>query len=71
MSTLRIIRNFAALSILLVTILAATPRAVAKKSIARRRCTPAGWECPPQWPPCCPGSVCTWAGDRAFCFNVQ
>jgi Galactose oxidase, central domain len=30
-------------------------------------CTPKGSECPPQRPPCCPGLVCTFEGDRAFC----
>ncbi len=30
-------------------------------------CTPAGSQCPPQRPPCCPGLVCTFEGDRAFC----
>jgi galactose oxidase-like protein/Kelch motif protein len=30
-------------------------------------CTPKGSQCPPQGPPCCPGLVCVFAGDRAFC----
>jgi hypothetical protein len=31
------------------------------------KCTPEGEECPPQFPPCCPGLVCAPASDRAFC----
>jgi len=31
------------------------------------RCTGRGMECPPQWPPCCPGLVCAAASVRAFC----
>jgi hypothetical protein len=31
------------------------------------RCTPRGMECPPQFPPCCPGLVCVPASTRAFC----
>jgi hypothetical protein len=31
------------------------------------RCTPAGAQCPPQRPPCCPGLMCVLEGDRAFC----
>ena len=30
-------------------------------------CTGKGSQCPPQRPPCCPGLVCTFEGDRAFC----
>lgn len=30
-------------------------------------CTPAGAQCPPQRPPCCPGLMCVLEGDRAFC----
>jgi hypothetical protein len=32
-----------------------------------RRCTPRGRQCPPQFPPCCPGLVCVPASTRAFC----
>jgi probable HAF family extracellular repeat protein len=32
-----------------------------------RRCTPRGTECPPQFPPCCPGLICAPASTRAFC----
>jgi probable HAF family extracellular repeat protein len=31
------------------------------------RCTRVGQQCPPQFPPCCPGLVCQFAGNRAFC----
>ena len=31
------------------------------------RCTPLGMQCPPQFPPCCPGLVCVPASTRAFC----
>jgi probable HAF family extracellular repeat protein len=30
-------------------------------------CLPQGAECPPQFPPCCPGLVCVPASTRAFC----
>jgi hypothetical protein len=30
-------------------------------------CTKLGQQCPPQFPPCCPGLVCAAASDRAFC----
>jgi probable HAF family extracellular repeat protein len=32
-----------------------------------RRCTPRGMQCPPQFPPCCPGLVCVPASTRAYC----
>lgn len=32
-----------------------------------RRCLRKGMECPPQFPPCCPGLVCVPASTRAFC----
>jgi hypothetical protein len=31
------------------------------------QCTPQGRECPPQFPPCCPGLGCVAEGNRAFC----
>jgi len=31
------------------------------------RCTPRGGQCPPIFPPCCPGLTCQLLGDRAFC----
>jgi WD40 repeat protein len=30
-------------------------------------CLTEGQQCPPQYPPCCPGLVCVPASDRAFC----
>jgi hypothetical protein len=32
-----------------------------------RRCTPRGMQCPPQFPPCCPGLKCRYGGLRSFC----
>jgi hypothetical protein len=34
------------------------------------RCTPEGMECPPQFPPCCPGLTCVPASTRAFCLAL-
>jgi probable HAF family extracellular repeat protein len=31
------------------------------------RCIAYGGQCPFQYPPCCPGLVCTFLGNRAFC----
>jgi hypothetical protein len=30
-------------------------------------CLTQGQQCPPQYPPCCPGLVCAAAGNRAYC----
>lgn len=38
---------------------------------AAGRCTPAGGQCPPIFPPCCPGLVCVPASTRAFCEDVS
>jgi probable HAF family extracellular repeat protein len=34
------------------------------------RCTREGMECPPQWPPCCPGLTCVPESTRAFCLRI-
>jgi len=34
---------------------------------AAEKCTRAGQQCPRQRPPCCPGLVCAYTSDRAFC----
>jgi hypothetical protein len=62
MLLMRVLRNFAVLSILAVAVLASTPR-----QAEARRCTRQGMQCPPQYPPCCPGLVCVPASTRAFC----
>ena len=33
-------------------------------------CTPQGMECPPQFPPCCPGLTCIPGSTRAFCERI-
>jgi hypothetical protein len=35
--------------------------------VTSNRCTPQGQECPPIFPPCCPGLKCEFLGDRAYC----
>jgi Abnormal spindle-like microcephaly-assoc'd, ASPM-SPD-2-Hydin len=36
-------------------------------SISGPNCTAKGQQCPPQFPPCCPGLTCSAASTRAFC----
>ena len=73
MSLLRILRNLAVLLILVV--LASTPRSAAggdgkHPKQPPRTCGYGGQECGPSFlPPCCPGLVCTYGGDRFFCEN--
>lgn len=48
-----------------------SPQSVALSGAgAGGRCSPQGMQCPPQFPPCCPGLACVAEGNRAFCQPV-
>lgn len=36
-------------------------------SLSGPNCTGKGQQCPPQFPPCCPGLTCSATSDRSFC----
>jgi hypothetical protein len=36
-------------------------------SVSGPNCSAKGQQCPPQFPPCCPGLTCSAASTRAFC----
>ena len=47
-----------------------SPQTVSLTGNTSGRCTPEGMECPPQFPPCCPGLTCVPASSRAFCLAI-
>ena len=67
MSVLRILRNFA----VLLTLAVAIRPPFHPVPVHIYACTPAGRQCPPHRPPCCPGLMCVEEGDRDFCESIR